>query len=241
MEIEITVLVLLIIVCAITYSFEIVFGLAGTILMLMLMSFVMETRTLVIFSVLPQILVAVIGLYRSPRTVNIRFLGGMLLFAFIGSVAGMLLFYSLSTGVFQLLLACAITLFGLYLVAAPRLLKMNRAVARVMDTLAGVSQALFGISGPIAMTRLLTTFDDKVVVRNYALAFFLVLNLVRASAYVSQGTISADIGMMMLVAAPVLVLVLWNANHLHFRVNETVFRKVVAWMILLGGLSLFLH
>ncbi len=184
---------------------------------------------------------AVIGLYRSPRTVELRFLGGMLAFAVLGSVAGMLLFYSLSSGLFQVLLAATITLFGAYLVAAPRLPKLNSMAARGMDVLAGVSQALFGISGPIAMTRLLLTFDGKVVVRNYALAFFLALNLVRAGAYVSQGTITADIGMMMLVAAPVLALVLWNANHLHFRVNETMFRKVVAWMILLGGLSLFAH
>lgn len=234
-------LTILILVCAVTYSIEIVFGLAGTILMLMIMSFLMDAKILVIFSVLPQILVGVIGLYRSPRTVELRFLGGMLLFAAAGSVLGLFLFYSMSTNQFQLLLAGAITLFGVYLVAAPRLMKLNRVAARGMDTLAGVSQALFGISGPIAMTRLLVTFDEKIIVRNYALAFFLSLNLIRTGGYISQGTITEEIGIMMLYAAPVLGLVLWHANHLHFKINETVFRRAVSWMILLGGLSLFMH
>ena len=51
-------LALLTLVCVVTYTFEIVFGIAGTIMMLALMSFFYDARTLVIYSVLPQILVA---------------------------------------------------------------------------------------------------------------------------------------------------------------------------------------
>lgn len=89
------------------------------------------------------------------------------------------------------------------------------------------------------MTRLLGTFRDKLVVRNYALAFFLSLNFLRAAAYVVNGTITAEIATMMAVSAPVLALALWYANALHLRVHEARFRRVVAWMILLGGLILF--
>jgi len=32
---------------------------------------------------------------------------------------------------------------------------------------------------------------------------------------------------------------LWHSNQLHFHVNEKVFRRVVAWVVLFGGLSLF--
>ncbi|HLC44507.1 MAG TPA: hypothetical protein VJK50_01555, partial [Patescibacteria group bacterium] len=59
-------LITLTLICTLTYTFEIVFGLAGTILMLPLLSFLYDAKTLVIYSVLPQILVAVIGLVRSP-------------------------------------------------------------------------------------------------------------------------------------------------------------------------------
>lgn len=232
-------LMLLTIVCVITYSFEIVFGLAGTILLLMALTWLYDAKTLVIYSTLPQILVAVIGLGRSPRTVNWNFLAGMLAFAALGGVLGLYLFYRFPQTLFQLLLAAVITLSGIYMVAAPGRLRLTPPQARALDTLAGVSQALFGISGPVAMTRLLATFPDKTTVRNYALAFFLGLNLFRAGGYLLNGTYTAAIVEMMLVTAPFLVVALWYSNRLHFRVNESWFRRVVAWVILIGGVSLF--
>jgi uncharacterized protein len=226
-------------VCALTYSFEIIFGLAGTIIMLAVLSLLFDSKTLVIYSVLPQILVGSIGLVRSPRTVNPRFLLGMLGFAALGAVAGLYLFYQFPAKVFHLLLASAITLSGLYLVSVTGRLRLTPVMARLLDFFAGVSQALFGISGPIAMTRLLATFDEKTIIRNYALAFFLALNLLRAAGYVGNHTITPEIGRMMLISAPFLMVTLWFSNHLHFKVNEILFRRVVAWIIFCGGISLF--
>ena len=89
------------------------------------------------------------------------------------------------------------------------------------------------------MSRLMASFDDKTIIRNYALAFFLGTNLFRVGGYVINETISSDIALMMLYSAPFLIIVLWFANHLHFKVNEKLFRGVVSWVILLGGVSLF--
>jgi uncharacterized protein len=232
-------LIILTLVCALTYTFEIVFGLAGTILMLPLLSFLFPVKTLVIYSVLPQILVAVIGLVRSPKKVDRQFMAGMLFFAGLGAIAGFTLFYMLSASVFQVLLASAITAAGLFLVIAPHRAKFNPAGMRVMDTLAGTSQALFGISGPIAMTRLLATYRDKNTVRHYAFAFFLAMNGLRAVEYSIHGTYTEEILWMMAVSAPFLAVTLWFSNQLHLHINEQMFRKVVSWMILIGGLSLF--
>jgi uncharacterized protein len=232
-------LALLTLVAVLTYTFEIVFGLAGTILLLTALTWLYDAKTLVIYSTLPQILVATIGLLRSPRTVRLEVLAGMLGFAIVGGVAGLVLFELFSVTVFQLLLAATVTLSGAYMVAAPGRLRLTPRLARSLDTLAGFSQALFGISGPVAMTRIMATFDDKTTVRNYALAFFLALNLFRAGGYVVNGTFTPAILEMMLWSAPFLVAALWFGNHLHFRVNELWFRRVVAWVILLGGLSLF--
>lgn len=232
-------LALLTLVCVLTYSFEIVFGLAGTILMLPLLGFLYDAKTLVIYSVLPQILVAVTGLARSPKKVNREFMAGMLFFAGLGATAGFALFYYFSASVFQVLLASAITAAGLFLVIAPHRAKFNPVGMRIMDTVAGTSQALFGISGPIAMTRLLATFHEKNTVRHYAFAFFLAMNGLRAVEYTFHGTYTEEILEMMAFSAPFLAVTLWFSNQLHLHINERVFRRVVAWMILLGGLSLF--
>ena len=232
-------LIVLTIVCVLTYTFEIVFGLAGAILMLPLLSFLYDTKTLVIYSVLPQILVAVIGVIRSPKKIDARFMAGMLFFAGLGAIAGFAFFYYFPANAFQMLLASAITAAGLFLIIAPHRAKFGPMGMRVMDTLAGTSQALFGISGPIAMTRLLATFKEKAVVRHYAFVFFLSMNALRAVEYLVHGTYTAEIMEMMVFSAPFLAITLWFSNQLHLHINERVFRKVVSWMILLGGLMLF--
>lgn len=228
-------------VCTLTYSFEIVFGLGGTIMMLPVLALLFNTKTLVVYSTLPQILVGTIGLYRSPRTVDWRFLLPMLGFAGLGAAAGMTLFSFLPLPLFQRLLATIVTLSGLYLAMSSHHRPLHPTTARTLDILAGASQALFGISGPIAMTRLLATFKDKTVVRNYALAFFLALNILRLVGYGADGLVDAPIMRMMGVSGPVLALVLWQTNHLHRRVPEIAFRRVVSGVVVIGGLSLFLH
>jgi uncharacterized membrane protein YfcA len=233
-------IIVLTLVCVLTYTFEIVFGLAGTIIMVTVMSYVIDPQTLVVYSALPQILVAVIGLSRTPGRLDFRTLGTMLVYASFGALGGLWLFYYFSPDVFRLLLAGAITVFGLYLVLAPGRLRLNPWLRRSLDTLSGVSQGLFGISGPIAMTRLLATFDHRTEVRNHALAFFLSMNLFRVGGYVLNGTFTAGIQTAMIWSAPVLAISLWYANHLHFKVNERWFRRVVAWAILLGGISMLL-
>ena len=212
----------------VTYTIEIIFGLAGTILMITVMSVFYDTKTLVIYSILPQILTGSIGLLRSPKTVNLDFLFGMLSFAALGSIAGLYLFYHFSVALFHTLLACAVIVFGTYLVISPGRLRLNRVTSRILDTLAGVSQALFGISGPIAMTRLMGTFKEKLLIRNYALAFFMSLNLFRAGGYIFNHTLTPNILEMMLYSGPILAITLWNSNHLHLRINETVFKIFLA-------------
>ena len=232
-------LIVLTIVCIFTYTFEIVFGLAGTIVLLALLTWLYDAKTLVIYSAMPQILVASIGLLRSPRTVRLDVLAGMLVFAGMGAVVGLYLFYQFPLPLFQMLLATTITVFGAYLVISPNRFRLNPTLARGLDTLAGFSAALFGISGPVTMTRLMATFSDKTIIRNYALAFFLALNLFRVGGYVLNGTFTLPILEMMLVSGPFIAVALWYSNQLHFRVNETLFRRVVAWVVLFGGLSLF--
>lgn len=209
--------------------------------MLMVMHFFADAKTLVIYSALPQILTASIGLYRSPRVLDIRFLLSMLVFASFGALVGIYLFYRIPVHLFQYLLAVFVVVAGVWLILNPQTGKLSGLTGRVLDILAGMAQMLVGISGPVAMTRLLATFDSKIVVRNLAFAFFLTLNLVRVGEYAVRGVLTDDIQKAMLISAPVLVLVLWFSSQMHIHVNDAWFRKVVSWVILFGGLTLFLR
>jgi len=231
--------IILVGVCAITYAVEIVFGLGGTVLMIPVLRWWFPEKTLVVFSVLPQILVAVIGLAASPWVINLRFLLRVLLFATAGAVLGLVVFHQMNSALYAQCLALVLIATGLYLFYRPAHVRAGAGTGHVLDTSAGFAQGLFGISGPISMTRFLGTFDNKTVVRNYGFAFFLTLNLVRAAGYTISGQFDQQIATMMLVATPVLGIVLWFANRWHFRLSEQGFRRMAAGLIVIGGLSLF--
>lgn len=226
---------LLIAVCALTYSFEIVFGLAGTIMMLPIMGFFIESKTLVIYSLLPQLLVTAIALSKSYKKSDLRIFLSMMVLAIMGGVVGGHFFVQLPQQMFQRLLAIVIVMAGIFLIVSPNF-KIKKSGHRILDFLAGLSHVLFGISGPIVMTRLLGTLDDKTVIRNNALLFFSGLNCIRAIYYVINGSITADIWKMFAISIVFLAPILFFAERLHVKINTTLFKKVVAWIILFSGI-----
>ena len=195
-------LVILTLVCAVTYAVEIVFGLGGTVLMVPLLRWWFPEKTLIMFSVLPQIMVAVVGLIASPWVIQWRFLLKVLAFASAGAVLGLVVFLNISAQQFALWLALVLIAAGAYLFYRPHVLRLSRTAGHTLDIGAGFSQGLFGISGPISMTRFLGTFNDKTVVRNYGFAFFLALNLVRAIGYAVSGELDKELFRMMWITAP---------------------------------------
>jgi len=225
-------------VCIIAFTFEIIFGLAGTIIMISIMTYVYDTKTLVIYAALPQVLAGSIALFRSPKTIEAQFFICMLMYASFGAMFGLAIFYYLPGAVFHKMLATLVTAIGLYLVFSPKIIKLNNTVTRLLDVFAGVTHSLFGISGPIVMARLVSTFDDKTLIRNYALAFFLSLNVFRVGGYLATGTFTPDILQMMYISAPFIAIALWFSNHLHYKVNDVLFKKVISWVILIGGVSM---
>lgn len=231
---DLQLMMLLIAVCALTYAFEIVFGLAGTILMLPVLGFFFDSKTLVIYSLMPQLLVAGIAILRSRRKLNLRLLMSMLALAALGGLLGGYFFTRIPQQTFRRILGAVIVLSGIFLIVTPGF-RLGRIGQRILDFLAGLSHALFGISGPIVMTRLLGSIEDKTMIRNSALFFFSGLNCLRAVYYLVNGAITARIQHMFLVSAPFLIPILFLADRLHFKLNDTLFKKVVAWIILSCG------
>jgi len=202
--------------------------------MLPIMGFFMDSKTLVIYSLLPQILVTTIALSKSYKKINWRIFLSMIAVAAVGGIAGGYFFVQIPQDIFRRLLAIVIVGAGIFLIVSPNF-RINRTGHRILDFSAGLSHALFGISGPIVMTRLLGTFEDKTLIRNNALLFFCGLNVIRAVYYFINGSITPHIQKLFLVSAVFLIPILFFAERLHVKVNDTVFKKVVAWIILFCG------
>ena len=237
-------LLLLIPITLVAYTFEAVFGLAGTVLLLTVFGLFSDGETmklLVIYSLLPQAIGQTIGLVRVPTKINFKALGQFFISATIGALLGLYLFESLDSKIFFYLLAGVITFSGLSMIYKPGKFKLNIIHKLIFDFLAGVGGILFGISGPLVVTRFLSTFKNKTAIRNHTFVVFLAFNAIRLVRYLTKDPISItpEIWKAMYISAPLLIIVLWFANYLHLKVNEKVFRTVIAWVVLIGGVMLF--
>ena len=234
--------VLLIVVCSITYSLEVVFGLAGTVIMIAILNFAFPSKTLVIYSLLPQILVGSTVLLKSFGTGQFSKIEliKMLSSALAGAIVGSYLFALVPNQLFTQVLSVVIIIVGIYLVVSPSF-NIHKRFRLILDLSAGISHALFGISGPIVMTRLMGTFQDKTIIRNNALLFYFGLNMIRMINYISNKMISPDIWKLYLYSAPVLIPVLFFAEKLHSRISDIKFKKIVAWLILVSGVIYFIR
>lgn len=233
---DIPTIAILLAVCSLTYSFEIVFGLAGTILMLPIMSYFYDSKTLVIYSILPQLLVGGIALSKSIRQIDFQEFLKMLLVAVFGAILGWYGFIYIPHDIFKRLLAVVIILTGVFMITSPQF-KLGKIGRHALSFSAGMSHALFGISGPIVMTRLLGTFGDKTIIRNTALMFFVSINFIRGGFYLINGTITPQLWRMFFFSIVVLVPVLFFADKLHFKLNDAAFKRIVSWVILFSGIA----
>lgn len=234
--------VFLIVICSITYSFEVVFGLAGTVIMVAILSFVIPSKTLVVYSLLPQIIVGSIVLIKSFGSGKVNKIEAtkMLASALAGAITGSYLFALVPNQMFKQILSVVIILVGIYLIVSPSF-NTHKRFRLILDLSAGISHSLFGISGPIVMTRLMGTFQDKTVIRNNALLFYLGLNMIRLINYISNKMITPNIWKLYFYSAPALILVLFFAEKLHSRISDIKFKKIVAWLILISGVVYFIR
>ena len=232
---ELHVIIILIIVCAITFSFEIVFGLAGTILMITIMSIFIDSRILIIYSILPQVLVALIALGKSYKNIDFKNIFQMILVASLGVIIGTFFFKGISHETFEILLALIITGAGIFMIISPSF-NINKTTQKIMDFSSGLSHSIFAISGPIVMTRLMGSYSDKTKIRNSAFMFYLGINIVRIINYTINNTVTPEIFKLFYISAPVLIVVLFFADKLHFKIKNDTFKKNVAWIIFFSGI-----
>lgn len=229
------ILILLILVCSITFSFEIVFGLAGTILMVTIMSMFIDPKILTIYSILPQVLVAVIALLKSYKSIEFKNVFIMIIIASVGVIIGSRFFKEISPKTFEALLAIVITAAGIFMIISPGF-NINKTVQKIMDFSSGLSHSIFAISGPIVMTRLLGTYEDKSKIRTSAFMFYLGINIARIINYTINKTVTPEIWKMFYISAPFLIIVLYFADKLHVKIKNETFKKYVAWIVLFSGI-----
>jgi uncharacterized membrane protein YfcA len=169
----------------------------------------------------------------------------------VGALLGGLLLPAVDDRVLRRLLGVAVVLFGAVFLLSRRGLTAagparspsgspscgggagDTAVALV----SGVSGGLLGVGGP-PLVVYLAWRRAKEEFRALVVPVFLVAALVRAATYLATGQVTVEVGLLALVALPVLPLGLAVGERIFRAVSEAVFRRMLGGVLIVAGLQL---
>ena len=116
-----------------------------------------------------------------------------------------------------------------------------RWAAPPVGLLSGVLAGLFGTAGPPLIVWYHLTADSKTAFRGNLMTIFLLMNIVRVPSYALCGLFTPTRLWSALAILPMAMLGAWLGHHLHIRLSEQAFRRLVSALLVVLGLLLVLH
>ena len=221
------------------YFFESVFGIAGTIIWLSVMSFFVDIKPLIFLGFLTG-LSAAFSIFLSGRK-DFSFLKWkkMVLFAFPTALLGAFMIDSFSPDIL-------LKVFGVFLVGAgffslfPRLFHLNIWGERFFLLLGGWIQGLFGTGGPLVVVAMKRNFLHKSEMRATLAAFFLFFQALRGGQYYVQGSFDFFLLLPFWWIPPLIFIAVFLGLRVHISISEEIFQKGVSLLIIFSGIFFLL-
>ena len=114
----------------------------------------------------------------------------------------------------------------------------GRKWAVVAGSFGGMVGALFGTGGPFYVVYLKMRQLEKGQFRATIAMIFLVDGGVRISGYAISGLYNTQVLLMVAVLFPVLFLGMYVGHHLHIKIDQTLFNRVISVLLMLSGIML---
>jgi uncharacterized protein len=114
-------------------------------------------------------------------------------------------------------------------------------IAPPVGLASGVLTGLFGTGGPPLILYYRVTGAPKAAFRGNLMAVFLLMTLVRVPSYVGFGLVTPPRLWSALAVLPAVLAGAWLGNHIHLRLEEAAFRRLVSIALVVIGVLLLLR
>ena len=108
----------------------------------------------------------------------------------------------------------------------------------IAGSLGGFIGALFGTGGPFYVIYLKLRQLDKGQFRATIASIFLLDGAIRISAYGTSGLYTQQVITLIVTFIPMLLIALYVGNHIHIKINEHQFNRVVSLILFFSGIML---
>lgn len=220
------------------YFIESVFGFAGTIIWLSILSFFVDIKLLIFLTVMANIWANTLVLITGKRHIVWKKFFRLAIPALPGLFVGAALVDALSSALLLKVFAVFLVGFALYSLFLPRI-QLQSVLQKITLFFSGLLQGIFGTGGPLLLIAMQSSFTHKSEIRSTLALFFLSFNILRAIQYGVQGTFSVSQYAAFWWILPIIFVAVLSGYYIHVAIPETLFKKGIALLLLFSGFFLF--
>lgn len=159
-------------------------------------------------------------------------------FSLSGIIIALWLLVNINASTLTLALGVFIMLYAIYSLMPIKNITGGRKWAAVAGSCGGFVGALFGTGGPFYVIYLNMRELDRTQFRATISMIFLIDGAFRVTGYASSGLYNAQVLWLVMLLFPVLLIAMYAGNHLHIKINQVLFNRIINIMLLLSGAML---
>lgn len=159
-------------------------------------------------------------------------------FSITGVVLALWMLVNVDQNLLSLLLGCFVVVYSLYALKPVKSINTSKYGTVIAGCLGGFIGALFGTGGPFYVIYLKLRQLDKGQFRATIASIFLLDGAIRISAYGTSGLYTQQVITLTVIFIPLLLIALYVGNHIHVKINEHQFNRVVSLILFFSGIML---
>lgn len=221
-------------------------GFGPALILIPSLTLLFDAETAISASTYFDIIGGIILFFSVRKSIDWKFVIPITLLLFVGAYFGAMLLETVSTALLELVIGYGLILFSLILILQKdnadkpvNQSRMKRIISLPIALLAGFSGGMIGISGPLLVIYMKLNYT-KTYFRNQLIAIFAFGAVWRFALYQMHHIAFNMEIIWILILTVVMMIGLWIGQHLHVKVNERNFTRIIALILLIPAVSLLL-
>ena len=229
--------ILIAVILCVSYGIESIFGFAGTLISLAVLSFFFDIKEMSILTAFAASIASAYIFFSDQGSFNASVFKRIAWVLFPATILGTLLLKEFSSAILLTAFSLLIIAYSLWTLMGP-VMTVPPKLKPMVNFIGGIFGGLYGVSGPMVIIAMREVFKNKSETRITLAALFLIMHLTRIPSYYLSGVLSVEkIMPFWWVPFPLFVTV-WIGHRIHVNISEKVFQTGVSVLLLFTGVFL---
>ena len=221
------------------FCIESIFGFAGTIISLTILSFFFDIKIIVMIMVFVRTIGSTLIFFSDTKSFNKKIYWKILLFGVPGLLIGTVFLKQFSSEVILYIFAGFLLIFSGWTIWSPEFY-IPKFLKPFVIFIGGIFGGIFGTAGPFFIAAMKEKFKDKSTMRSTLSILFLTLNFIRIPLYVKDGLLNFEIVLPFWWIIFPLFFTIWLGHKIHVKISERVFRTGVSILLGIAGILMLI-